>query len=251
MTAILGGLAAAILWATATLASSRSSRMIGSRVVLAWVMIVGSIVGLPLAAVSPLPDPVPTTSLPLLLLAGVAYAGGLGLTYRALTIGQVSIVAPIVATEGAIGAVIAVALGDTIGLSAAILLGVIAIGVKLAGALESAHRRNLVHGDLRPEDVLVTDDGEPHLADLGLALVTGVGPDRATDPARIAHAAPEQLETHVPTRESDIYGLGSVLYALLAGSPAFLQPDLRPQPREISCWLNQSRSASPSHHFEQ
>ena len=102
--------------------------------------------------------------------------------------------------------------------------GVIAIGVKLAGALESAHRRNLVHGDLRPEDVLVTADGEPHLADLGLALVTGVGPDRATDAARIAHAAPEQLETHVPTRESDIYGLGSVLYSLLAGSPAFLQP---------------------------
>jgi hypothetical protein len=102
--------------------------------------------------------------------------------------------------------------------------GVIAIGVKLAGALESAHRRNLVHGDLRPEDVLVTDDGEPHLADLGVALVTGVGPDRASDPARLAHAAPEQLETHIPTRESDIYGLGSVLYALLAGSPAFLQP---------------------------
>lgn len=102
--------------------------------------------------------------------------------------------------------------------------GVISIGVKLAGALESAHRRNLVHGDLRPEDVLVTDDGEPHLADLGLALVTGVGPDRATEPARIAHAAPEQLETHVPTPQSDIYALGSVLYALLAGSPAFLQP---------------------------
>lgn len=102
--------------------------------------------------------------------------------------------------------------------------GVITIGVKLAGALESAHRRNLVHGDLRPEDVLVTDDGEPHIADLGLALVTGVGPDRATEAARIAHAAPEQLETHVPTTQSDIYGLGSVLYALLAGSPAFLQP---------------------------
>jgi hypothetical protein len=102
--------------------------------------------------------------------------------------------------------------------------GVIAIGVKLAGALESAHRRNLVHGDLRPEDVLVTADGEPHLADLGVALVTGVGPDRATEAARIAHAAPEQLETHIPTRESDIYSLGSVLYALLAGSPAFLQP---------------------------
>jgi drug/metabolite transporter (DMT)-like permease len=138
VTAIIGGLAAAILWATATLASSRSSRMIGSRVVLAWVMIVGSIVGLPLAAATPLPDPVPSTSLPLLLLAGLCYAGGLGLTYRALTIGKVSIVAPIVATEGAIGALIAVALGDVIGLAAAALLGVIAIGVVLA-AIEPAH----------------------------------------------------------------------------------------------------------------
>lgn len=102
--------------------------------------------------------------------------------------------------------------------------GVLSIGVKIAGALESAHRRNLVHGDLRPEDILVTDDGEPHIADLGVALVTGWGPDRASDPARVAHAAPEQLQTHVPTPATDVYALGSVLYALLAGRPAFVQP---------------------------
>ena len=102
--------------------------------------------------------------------------------------------------------------------------GVLAIGIKIAGALESAHRRNLIHGDLRPEDILVTDDGEPHIADLGVALVTGLGPDRATEPARIAHAAPEQLETHLPTSATDVYALGSVLYALLAGRPAFVRP---------------------------
>jgi Protein kinase domain len=102
--------------------------------------------------------------------------------------------------------------------------GVLAIGIKIAGALESAHRRNLIHGDLRPEDILVTDDGEPHIADLGVALVTGLGPDRATDPGRVAHAAPEQLETHVPTTSSDVFALGSVLYTLLAGRPAFVQP---------------------------
>jgi hypothetical protein len=102
--------------------------------------------------------------------------------------------------------------------------GVLAIGIKLAGALESAHRRNLVHGDLRPEDVLVTDDGEPHISDLGVALVTGYGPDRATEAARIAHAAPEQLDTHLPTPATDLYALGSVLHALLAGRPAFVRP---------------------------
>ena len=53
VTAIIGGLGAALLWAIATLCSSRSSRMLGSRVVLAWIMIVGVVVGVPIAAVSP------------------------------------------------------------------------------------------------------------------------------------------------------------------------------------------------------
>ena len=77
VTAILGGLAAAVLWATATLASSRSSRMIGSRVVLAWVMIVGTIVGLPIALATGVPTEVPPGTLPLVLLAGLCYSAGL------------------------------------------------------------------------------------------------------------------------------------------------------------------------------
>ena len=59
---------------------------------------------------------------------------GLSLTYAAVAIGKVSVVAPIVATEGAIAAVIAVALGDTIGLTAGLMLIVIAAGVVLAVA---------------------------------------------------------------------------------------------------------------------
>jgi drug/metabolite transporter (DMT)-like permease len=130
--AIVGGLGAAILWASATVASSRSSRMIGSRVVLAWVMIVGTIVGLPLALMSGVPATIPAEAPLLLIIAGLAYSGGLYAAYRALTVGKVSIVAPIVATEGAIAALIAVAIGDTIGLAAAATLGVIVVGVVLS-----------------------------------------------------------------------------------------------------------------------
>jgi hypothetical protein len=102
--------------------------------------------------------------------------------------------------------------------------GVLALGIRVAGALESAHRRDVVHGDLRPEDVRIDAQDEPEVADFGIAMVTGFGPDRATDPAGLAHAAPEQLQTHLPARATDVYALGSVLYALLAGGPAFVRP---------------------------
>jgi drug/metabolite transporter (DMT)-like permease len=146
MTAILGGLGAAILWAGATLASSRSSRMIGSRVVLGWVMIVGSIVGLPIGLLTGVPTDVPPQAPVLLLIAGLAYAGGLYSAYSALTVGKVSIVAPIIATEGAVAALIAVALGDELALTAAILLGVIVVGVVLS-SIEPA-RPDVLAGDI-------------------------------------------------------------------------------------------------------
>ncbi len=132
MTAILGGLAAAALWGAATLASSRSSRMLGSRVVLAWVMVIGCLVGLPLAFLEPPPTTVEPGTVVLVLVAGSCYVAGLGLVYAALQIGKASIVAPIVATEGAIAALIAVLLGDPIGLAAGAMLAVIAVGVVLS-----------------------------------------------------------------------------------------------------------------------
>ncbi len=149
MIAIVGGLGAAICWALATVASSRSSRMIGSRVVLAWIMIVGTIVGLPLALVSGVPTDVPPEAPVLLLVAGLAYSAGLYTAYRALVIGKVGIVAPIVATEGALAAVLAVALGDTLGVQAGLLLAVIAIGVVLS-AVEPA-RPVVPAGDIELE----------------------------------------------------------------------------------------------------
>lgn len=132
MTAIVGGLAAAVLWAAATLCSSRTSRMLGSRAVIAWVMIIGVLVGAPLALLTPLPATIEPSTYGLLGIAGLCYAGGLWLTYQALTIGKVAIVAPIVATEGAVAAVIAIALGDTVGLAAGLALAVIAVGVVLS-----------------------------------------------------------------------------------------------------------------------
>jgi drug/metabolite transporter (DMT)-like permease len=134
--AIVSGLGAALCWAIATLASSRSSRMIGAFSVLAWVMVVGLAVSI-VPAVLATPVPLGPTELIELVLAGLSYTAGLLLAYRALVIGRVSIVAPITATEGAVAALIAVALGEPLSATTALLLGVIAIGVVLA-AVERA-----------------------------------------------------------------------------------------------------------------
>lgn len=132
MIAIVGGLGAAILWALATVASSRSSRMLGSRVVLAWIMIVGTVIGVPIALATPLPATIAPEAPVLLLLVGLCYSGGLYAAYRALTVGKVSIVAPIVATEGGVAALIAVVLGDPLAASAGLILALIAVGVVLS-----------------------------------------------------------------------------------------------------------------------
>lgn len=139
MVAILGGLGAAMSWAIATLASSRSSRMIGPMSVLGWVMAVGLV-----AAIGPAllarPVDLDLHEIIALIVVGLSHNFGLLLAYAALSIGRVSIVAPIVATEGALAALLSVALGEPLGLATAILLGVIAVGVVLAAAERSADR---------------------------------------------------------------------------------------------------------------
>jgi drug/metabolite transporter (DMT)-like permease len=173
VTAIVGGLGAAVLWAVATLCSSRSSRMIGSRQVLGWVMIIGVIVGLPIAVASPGPATLEPSTLAILTLAGVCYAAGLQLTYAALRIGKVSIVAPIVATEGGVAALIAVALGDQIGVLAGAMLAIVAVGVVLS-TLEPG-RTDVPAGDF---DLVADtiDDPPPPAADRTTRTATGERP---------------------------------------------------------------------------
>jgi drug/metabolite transporter (DMT)-like permease len=137
--AIVGGLGAAVSWAVATLCSSRSSRMIGASSVLAWVMIVGFSVGVvPAILEAPTAAPLDLPVVAGLIVVGLSYTAGLLLAYLALTVGRVSIVAPITSTEGAISAIIAVAIGDPMSLPLAIVLAVITIGIILAAIERSA-----------------------------------------------------------------------------------------------------------------
>lgn len=149
MNAVLGGLVAAMGWGTATLVSSRTTRMIGSQQALAWVMVTGLVIT---AVAAPLFEGIPHPGARGALWAiasGLCSVVGLSMMYRALRIGKVGVVAPIGATEGAFAAIIAVILLDehlTSGVAAALL--VVTAGIMLVtfhGRLSDIHVRPSVY----------------------------------------------------------------------------------------------------------
>lgn len=134
MIAILGGLGAAAAWALSTLCSSRSSRLIEPASVVAWMMLVGLLITVPAAALSGVPARLGPGSGAWLAASGVGNVVGLVLTYRALRIGQVALVAPLVSTEGAVAAVIALIAGEPLAPGVALTLAAIVAGIWAASA---------------------------------------------------------------------------------------------------------------------
>lgn len=97
---------------------------------------------------------------------------------------------------------------------------VAAIGAKLAGTLATVHAAGVLHRDVKPDNVLWSQHGEPQLTDFGIARLQDITATLTGDlHATIAYAAPEVLAGQAATEASDVYGLGATLYACLTGAP--------------------------------
>lgn len=96
------------------------------------------------------------------------------------------------------------------------------IGVKVAGALETAHRRETLHRDVKPANILLTEYGEPQLTDFGIARI--IGGFETADGAVMgspAYTAPEVLLGEPPDVTSDVYSLASTLFCAGTGHAVF------------------------------
>jgi hypothetical protein len=91
---------------------------------------------------------------------------------------------------------------------------------QLAEGLAAVHACGLLHRDLKPDNVLVGDDGRPRLVDFGLAAPLASA-DLASISGTLPYMAPEQARGEVERIDArtDVYGLGAVLYELLTGRP--------------------------------
>lgn len=110
---------------------------------------------------------------------------------------------------------------------------VVSLAGKLAGALQAAHNLGVVHRDVKPENVLIADDGEPALADFGISVLSG--PERTTTGNffTMGHVAPEVLQRGEYGVASDVYALASTAFMLLTGHSAFARGNQFAQMRAI------------------
>ncbi len=135
----------------------------------------------------------------------------------------------------------------------------------VAQAVAAAHERGIVHRDIKPDNILIDDYGNPRLTDFGIAALTSGATSTQAASATLAHAAPEVLDGKQGTEATDVYALASTLHTLISGSPPFMRsadeglgvmmrrimaeppPDLRPLgvPEEVAWAIEQSLAKDP------
>ncbi len=117
----------------------------------------------------------------------------------------------------------------------------VAVLAQVAGALDAAHRRALVHRDVKPANVLIDEDGHAYLTDFGITKQLG---GASTDTGRVVgtldYLAPEQIRGDPVDGRADVYALGCVLYECLAGKPPF-----RRETEAETLWAHMQEQPAP------
>lgn len=100
---------------------------------------------------------------------------------------------------------------------------VLDIALQIGQGLDAAHKKDVVHRDIKPDNIMVTDDNRVKIMDFGLAKLRGATrvTKTATAVGTLQYMSPEQAQGRDTDRRSDIFSLGAVLYEMVTGRKAF------------------------------
>jgi eukaryotic-like serine/threonine-protein kinase len=124
--------------------------------------------------------------------------------------------------------------------------------LEVCSAVQYAHQRLIIHRDIKPGNILVTEEGIPKLLDFGIAKMVDANtvPATAEPTATLfraltpGYASPEQVNGEVITTASDVFSLGVVLYELLTGRNPYCRSDSTPQ--QVARAVCEEEPAKPS-----
>ncbi len=116
------------------------------------------------------------------------------------------------------------------------------LGVQICSGLGYAHRAGIVHCDVKPQNIILTQDKVAKITDFGIArAISTPTPTESSDVVWGSphYMAPELVDGAIPTPQADVYSIGAVLYELLTGTPPF-------QGETVDEILEQQKATAPN-----
>lgn len=98
---------------------------------------------------------------------------------------------------------------------------VVRLGLQIAGGLTHAHRRGVVHGDIKTENLMLGEEGELKITDFGISALMSEDASLRSIGGTVAYMSPEQIRREPVDHRSDLFSLGVVLYELSTGTLPF------------------------------
>jgi serine/threonine protein kinase/serine phosphatase RsbU (regulator of sigma subunit)/tetratricopeptide (TPR) repeat protein len=117
-------------------------------------------------------------------------------------------------------------------------------GIRISEGLAQVHRHGMIHRDIKPDNVLICENGDLKIIDFGFAMSRDLSGVASTDAVgTLLYCSPEQMQHHqqVTDGRSDLYSLGALLYHCLTGRPPFVATD----PAELVNKLLNEAAANP------